>query len=189
MVGNDAYTDQSVLWNAVKAARAVASALGEVGFAVTWVENADRARLMSALSAFARSLRSDDVALFHFAGHGVQVDQENYLMPTDYTGPTASALRFDAVSASDVRGPYWPARATGPRPPSLRLRSSSAILRRRRRRRPCPMDRTFPQRVSMTGSKTNRVETGLNQRNDRLEDRLDQRIDAVLLADRHPPAA
>lgn len=102
VVGNDAYTDQSVLRNAVNDARAVASALGEVGFAVTRVENADRARLTSALSDFAGSLRDDDVALFYFAGHGVQVDQENYLMPTDYAGRTASALRFDAVSASDV---------------------------------------------------------------------------------------
>ena len=86
VVGNDAYTDQSALRNAVNDARAVASALGEVGFAVTRVENADRARLTSALSAFAGSLRGDDVALFYFAGHGVQVDQENYLMPTDYAG-------------------------------------------------------------------------------------------------------
>ena len=110
VVGNDAYTDQSVLRNAVNDARAVASALGEVGFAVTRVENADRARLTSALSAFAGSLRGDDVALFYFAGHGVQVDQENYLMPTDYAGQSAAALRFDAVSASDVQEMLRPAR-------------------------------------------------------------------------------
>ena len=110
VVGNDAYTAQSVLRNAVNDARAVASALGEVGFAVTRVENADRARLTSALSDFAGSLRGDDVALFYFAGHGVQVDQENYLMPTDYAGRTASALRFDAVSASDVEEMLRPAR-------------------------------------------------------------------------------
>ena len=103
VVGNDAYRAQSVLRNAVNDARAVASALGEVGFAVTRVENADRSRLTSALSSFAGSLRPDDVALFYFAGHGVQVDQENYLMPTDYAGQTSSALRFDAVSASDVQ--------------------------------------------------------------------------------------
>ncbi len=110
VVGNDAYQAQGVLRNAVNDARAVASALGEVGFAVTRVENADRARLTSALAEFARSLRSDDVALFYFAGHGVQVDQENYLMPTDYAGQTASALRFDAVSASDVQEMLRPAR-------------------------------------------------------------------------------
>ena len=103
VVGNDAYRAQSVLRNAVNDARAVASALGEVGFAVTRVENADRSRLTSALSSFAGSLRAYDVALFYFAGHGVQVDQENYLMPTDYAGQSSSALRFDAVSASDVQ--------------------------------------------------------------------------------------
>ena len=110
VVGNDAYRAQSALRNAVNDARAVASALGEVGFAVTRVENADRARLTSALSAFAVSLRGDDVALFYFAGHGVQVDGVNYLMPTDYAGQTSAALRFDAVSASDVQEMLRPAR-------------------------------------------------------------------------------
>ena len=109
VVGNDAYTEQSVLRNAVNDARAVASALGEVGFAVTRVENANRARLTSALSSFAGSLRGDDVALFYFAGHGVQVDGANYLMPTDYAGQTSAALRFDAVSASDVQEMLRPA--------------------------------------------------------------------------------
>ena len=64
----------------------------------------------SALSSFAGSLRGDDVALFYFAGHGVQVDGVNYLMPTDYAGQTSAALRFDAVSASDVQEMLRPAR-------------------------------------------------------------------------------
>ena len=110
VVGNDAYRAQSALRNAVNDARAVASALGEVGFSVTRVENADRARLTSALSSFAGSLRADDVALFYFAGHGVQVDGVNYLMPTDYVGQSSAALRFDAVSASDVQEMLRPAR-------------------------------------------------------------------------------
>ena len=109
VVGNDAYRAQSALRNAVNDAQAVASALGEVGFAVTRVENASRSRLTSALAQFAGSLRGDDVALFYFAGHGVQVDQENYLMPTDYAGQSAAALRFDAVSASDVQEMLRPA--------------------------------------------------------------------------------
>ena len=103
VVGNDAYQAQGgVLRNAVNDARAVAEALEGVGFAVTKVEDADRAQLTAALSDFAGSLGEDDVALFYFAGHGVQVAQENYLLPTDYAGQTASALRFNAVSAVDV---------------------------------------------------------------------------------------
>ena len=102
VVGNDAYEAQSVLHNAVNDARAVATGLREVGFSVTGVENADRSRLMSALASFAESLASDDVALFYFAGHGVQVDQENYLLPTDYAGQTAANVRLNGLKASDV---------------------------------------------------------------------------------------
>ena len=43
------------------------------------------------------------MALFYFAGHGVQVDEVNYLLPTDYAGSTADQLRLDAVSAVDVQ--------------------------------------------------------------------------------------
>ena len=110
VVGNDAYQAQSVLANAVNDARAVASALAGVGFAVTKVEDANRAQLTAALSDFAGSLRDDDVALFYFAGHGVQVEQENYLIPTDYAGRTAATLRFNAVSAVDVEDMLRPAR-------------------------------------------------------------------------------
>ena len=102
VVGNDSIQARRPLRNATNDARAVAAALEDVGFDVTTIENANRARLTSALGEFARSLREDDVALFYFAGHGVQVEQENYLIPTDYIGQTVSALRLDAVSASDV---------------------------------------------------------------------------------------
>ena len=112
VVGNNAYSGQSELYNAVNDARAVASALSEesVGFAVTKLEDATRAELTSALSAFARSLREDDVALFYFAGHGVQVDGINYLMPVDHEGQTEEAVRLDALSAASVEEMLQPAR-------------------------------------------------------------------------------
>ena len=50
------------------------------------------------------------MALFYFAGHGVQVDQENYLLPSDYVGQTSMALRLDAVRALDVQEMLRPAR-------------------------------------------------------------------------------
>ena len=99
MAGNDAYTEQSRLRNAVNDARAVASALREVGFTVMIEENAPRARLVELLGAFGGSLRADDVALFYFAGHGVRVEQVNYLLPTDYAGWPAADLCVRALSA------------------------------------------------------------------------------------------
>ena len=102
VVGNDAYTDQTVLRNAVNDARSVAAALREVGFAVETAENVTRARFVESLGDFARGLRPDDVALFYFAGHGLQVDGVNYLIPTDYAGQTAADLRLSALRATDV---------------------------------------------------------------------------------------
>ena len=103
VVGNDAYGTQTPLVNAVNDARSVASALGEVGFAVERLENATRAELATALADFGDSLRPEDVALFYFAGHGVQVGGVNYLIPTDYAGRSASSLRLTALSAVDVQ--------------------------------------------------------------------------------------
>ncbi len=102
VVGNDAYTDQVVLRNAVNDARAVTAALRDVGFAVETVENVTRARFAESLGDFARGLRPDDVALFYFAGHGLQVDGVNYLIPTDYAGQSAADLRLSALRATDV---------------------------------------------------------------------------------------
>ena len=110
VVGNDAYTELSVLRNAVNDARTVAVALEEVGFTVTRVENTTRSRLAAALGRFAARLRGDDVALFYFAGHGVQVDNTNYLIPTDYAGQTAAEVRLSAFSAAEVEDLLRPAR-------------------------------------------------------------------------------
>ena len=74
-----------------------------MGFAVETVLDATRSQLTAALGTFARTLRSDDVALIYFAGHGVQVDEVNYLIPTDYAGTSSEELRLDAVSAVDVQ--------------------------------------------------------------------------------------
>ena len=110
VVGNDAYQAQGRLNNAVNDARAVANALADVGFSVTRLENATRAAMTSALGDLASSLGDDDVTLFYFAGHGMQVDRENYLLPIDYAGQTATALRLDAIAATDVQEALQPAR-------------------------------------------------------------------------------
>ena len=102
VVGNNGYSDLSDLANAVNDARAVTSALEDVGFTVETVENATRQQMAVSLARFAERLRGDDVALFYFAGHGVQVEQTNYLLPTDYAGQTAAAVRLNGFSAVEV---------------------------------------------------------------------------------------
>ena len=112
VVGNDAYTNLRDLENAANDARAVTRVLEELGFTVTSAVDAPRARLVELLGSFAGSLRQDDVALFYFAGHGLQVGGLNYLIPTDYAGSTVGELSLSALSATEVHNLLSPARVT-----------------------------------------------------------------------------
>lgn len=82
VIGNGSYAG-SPLRNPVRDAHDVAEALRSTGFRVTLRENVGLRAMADAVRAFGDSLRGDDVALFYFAGHGVQVRDRNYLIPVD----------------------------------------------------------------------------------------------------------
>ena len=102
VVGNDAYDSLRPLGNAVNDARVVAAALRDVGFRVTKVTDGTRKELGSALVEFLNDVGRGDVAVFYFAGHGVQVDQENYLVSTDHAGVSEAEIRLNALSVARV---------------------------------------------------------------------------------------
>lgn len=82
VIGNAAYK-LGPLKNPVNDARALSSALSELGFAVQARENVGTLQLIEALRSFTIQARDADVRLFYFAGHGVQHRGRNYLIPTD----------------------------------------------------------------------------------------------------------
>ena len=102
VIGNSAYQGPAALKNPLNDARALAETLAELDFTVTTVVDVSRDRMASAISTFSQKLTDDDVALFYFAGHGIEVDGRNYLIPTDYNERTPQALRFAAIAATDV---------------------------------------------------------------------------------------
>jgi hypothetical protein len=90
VVGNAAYADGR-LANPVNDARGVAAALRELGFEVTEKHDLDQKQLKLAIRAFGDELSArTGVGLFYFAGHGVQVNGRNYLIPV------AAAIRSEA---------------------------------------------------------------------------------------------
>ncbi|MFM7287467.1 MAG: caspase domain-containing protein, partial [Cyanobium sp.] len=101
VIGNGAYAEER-LANAVNDAEAVARSLEEIGFAVTLVRNADKRRIDEAVQAFSRRLGPGDIGLFYFAGHGVQVEGENYLVPIDAQLNLQSDAYYDAVPLGKV---------------------------------------------------------------------------------------
>lgn len=101
VVGNDTY-EGAPLRNARNDARAMTRALRELGFDVTALEDTTRSVLVSALLAFGRGLTATDLALVYYAGHGVHVEGENYLIPIDFRGRNEDAVRVDALAVGEV---------------------------------------------------------------------------------------
>lgn len=87
VVGIDDYRNVSKLQKAVGDAQAMKAALEKLGFEVDLLANPDRSGFNAGVSAFTQKLKSGDVALVHYSGHGVALDGENYLLPTDAPRP------------------------------------------------------------------------------------------------------
>jgi len=102
VIGNDAYTI-SPLKNAVNDARAMDQALKSAGFQTVTLENARKADMDRAIGEFLDKLGPDDTALFFFAGHGVQIENENFLVPVDFPSvATISAAKFACMSVARI---------------------------------------------------------------------------------------
>lgn len=83
VIGNADYTATSKLRNTLNDARAMSETLKNLGFDVTMVENGTYETIKNAVYAFGDRIQDVDVSLFFYAGHGLEVDGTNYLVPVD----------------------------------------------------------------------------------------------------------
>ncbi len=83
VIGNSRYPN-APLDNPANDARAIAGELKAAGFGVTLQLDAGRDAMLNAIAAHVKQLATNQaVGLFYFAGHGVQLDWRNYLLPVD----------------------------------------------------------------------------------------------------------
>lgn len=101
LIGNAAYQSLTELPNPANDARDMARVLGACGFDTQICTDAAIADMDEAFEVFVDGIEEGDVALFFFAGHGVQIDGANYLMAVDT--PSDRASRFLAVNRSRGR--------------------------------------------------------------------------------------
>lgn len=104
VVGNGAYAHVKALPNPANDARAVAKSLRDIGFTVSEGIDLDRAAMQRMTREFLREAARAQIALVYYAGHGVQVDGRNYLIPVDVelkpgTGMTAAMIDMDTIMA------------------------------------------------------------------------------------------
>ncbi len=105
VVGNSTYEQAPWLANPANDARLMAATLSRLGFAVTLETDVTQAGLRRALGAFTDAVAaagSDSIAFFYYAGHGVQLDGRNYLVPVDAAVGNARDVVLGSVSASDL---------------------------------------------------------------------------------------
>ena len=88
--------------NPVNDANLMASVLMDLGFDVIKRSNATKQVMDGAILDFWRMLASYDVNLFYYAGHGVQVNGINYLLPVDAKAEDELALKIEAVNVGEV---------------------------------------------------------------------------------------
>jgi uncharacterized caspase-like protein len=83
VVGIDDYANVPDLRKAGNDARAVTAALQESGFQVTTLVDPDRRAFNRTLGSFSAAIQPGDEVVFYFAGHGIEVDGRNFLLPAD----------------------------------------------------------------------------------------------------------
>ena len=83
MIGNGAYANVRALPNPPNDARSVAKSLRDIGFAVSEGIDLDRAAMQKMTRDFLREAARAQVAVVYYAGHGVQINGRNYLIPVD----------------------------------------------------------------------------------------------------------
>ena len=97
VIGNAAYSHAPRLANPLNDAADVGDALERLGFAVTRLRNTERSALWDGLQKFALAASASEIAVVFYAGHGIEVDGRNFLVPTDARLQSDREVEFETV--------------------------------------------------------------------------------------------
>jgi len=101
VIGNSDYKI-APLKNPVNDARAIAATLGKLGFEVLTGENLNRKAMLQQMRAFRDKLGPDSIGLFYYAGHGIQVKGQNYLIPVDAAVRSEAEIDEESVNLANL---------------------------------------------------------------------------------------
>ena len=98
VIGNSIYEKAPKLANPGNDSADIAASLTRLGFKVQLHSNLDFQRMNQALRDFARASRNSEMAVVYYAGHGIEVDKKNWLIPTDAQLASDAEIEFETVS-------------------------------------------------------------------------------------------
>lgn len=103
VLGNAAYAHVAPLMNSDRDAESVGGALSEAGFAqVTVATDLDRNQMEAVLQQFAYEAAGADWAMIYYAGHGIEIQGLNYIIPIDASLETLRDAPSHAVSINEM---------------------------------------------------------------------------------------
>ncbi len=102
VIGNRNYSMKPLL-NPVNDANKLAQALRETGFTVTLATDLNREALDGTVDKFVQSVQEGDTALFFFAGHGIEVKGQNFLLPTNFSAKVETQVKYQALNAAELQ--------------------------------------------------------------------------------------
>nr|WP_315490204.1 caspase family protein [uncultured Rhodoferax sp.] len=103
VIGNSAYAGSASLDNPANDATAMAAALKRLGFTVIQLRDGSRTQMLDAIRSLGDSLRATSgVGVLYYAGHGLQLDWRNYMVPVNATLSNASEVQNQAVDLDVV---------------------------------------------------------------------------------------
>jgi tetratricopeptide (TPR) repeat protein len=102
VIGMSDYRTVAKLDNTVNDATDISNMLQGIGFEVTTVLDAGFDELRATIDQFAFNAETADLALIYFAGHGVEVLGENFLIPVDVDASSNRDIQRQSVSLSDL---------------------------------------------------------------------------------------
>ena len=104
IIGNAEYAGGAGLKNSVNDARAIKNALKKLNFKVFKYENCTQKEMKKTIDKFGKKLKQGkyNVGLFFYAGHGVQVKGNNYLIPGDARLENENDVDYDCIRVGRV---------------------------------------------------------------------------------------
>ena len=105
VMGQSKYHAVPALPNAANDGKNMAEALGKAGYQVTAAADLSQNEMRQTISDFAAKVAAsgpDTVALVYYAGHGLQIDGENYLIPVDVDPKREADIPLQAVRLNDL---------------------------------------------------------------------------------------
>ncbi len=103
LIGNAAYAS-SPLTNPINDVRSMETSLQGLGFEVMKIENASQKDMKKGIDDYGNKLKAGkyDVALFFYAGHGLQIKGNNFIMPVDATIKQEQDVEYECVEAGRI---------------------------------------------------------------------------------------